>query len=46
MLYATEVTTQDELTQIHKINQLYLKANLSIQVIYFWKWNVVVWDWR
>ena len=29
MLYATEVTTTDELLQIHKLNQQNLKANVS-----------------
>ena len=32
MLYATEVTTVDELMQVHKMNQLYLRSNVSKQV--------------
>lgn len=32
MLYATEVTTRDEIIQVHKMNQLYLRSNLSQQV--------------
>ena len=32
MIYATEVTTDDEILQIHKMNQLYLRSNLSQQV--------------
>ena len=29
MLYATEVTTEDELAQVNKLNQLYHKVNLT-----------------
>ena len=32
MIYAAEVTTDDEIIQIHKMNQLYLRSNLSQQV--------------
>ena len=32
MIYAAEVTTHDEIIQIHKMNQLYLRSNLSAQV--------------
>ena len=30
MLYVTEATTNDELIQIHKMNQLYLRSNISL----------------
>lgn len=32
MLYSAEVTSYDEILQIHKMNQLYLRSNLSAQV--------------
>jgi GNAT superfamily N-acetyltransferase len=32
MLYSAEVTTDDEIIQIHKMNQVYLRSNLSPQV--------------
>ena len=32
MLYTTEVTTEDEILQVHKMNQLYLRSNVSEQV--------------
>ena len=32
MIYSAEVTTHDEIIQIHTMNQLYLRSNLSQQV--------------
>lgn len=32
MIYATEVTTEEELIQVNKMNQLYLRSNVSQQV--------------
>ena len=32
MIYTTEITTDDEILQIHKMNQLYLRSNVSKQV--------------
>ena len=32
MVYVTEVTTADELLQVHKMNQLYLRSNVSNKV--------------
>ena len=32
MIYPTEITTDDEIIQVHKMNQLYLKSNVSQQV--------------